>query len=59
MIGISRTAYSHCRLETANEQVVSPAYGALDGDCDYMVCVLKLITNLVKKATSLACKSRA
>ena len=28
--------------DTANEQVVSPACGALDGDCDHTVCVLKV-----------------
>ena len=38
-----------CRLKT---QTVSKwynlAYGALDGDCDNMVCVLKLVTHPVK-----------
>ena len=47
-VGDSQTAYSHCRLETANEQVVFPAYSAPDGDCDIMICVSKLATNLVK-----------
>ena len=43
----------HCLLtfeigDTANEQVVFTAYGALDGECYKMISALKLVTNLIK-----------
>ena len=35
--------------DTANEQVVFPAYGAPDGESDNMINALKLVTNLRKR----------
>ena len=34
--------------DTANEQVVFPAYGARNGDCDHMISSAKLVTHLMK-----------
>ena len=35
--------------DTANEQVVSPVHGAPDGECDFLMCALKLVTNVTKR----------
>ena len=34
--------------DAANVQVVFPAYGATDGECDHLICILMLVTNLMK-----------
>ena len=36
-------------VDTANEQVVFPAYGAPDGERDNVIGALKLLTNLIKR----------
>ena len=38
--------------DTANEQVVSPVHGAPDGECDSLMCALKLVTNVTKRKQS-------
>ena len=45
MIGGSQTASSRCRSET---QLTTKWFTWLAGECDNMIVVLKLITNLVK-----------
>ena len=34
--------------DTANEQVVFPAYGGPGGECDNLICTLKHVMNLMK-----------